>query len=173
MVSSQLAFVVLVLLVALERGLELLVARGHERVLRAEGAIEVGARHYPVMVLLHSLWLVAAPVEVLLFDRPLRPGWAVVLLLLVAATQATRYWVIATLKERWTTRVWVLPDAPLVTTGPYRWLRHPNYVAVAVEIFALPLVHGAWATAVGFGVANGVLLWHRIRLEDRALADLR
>lgn len=168
--GSQLAFLALVLAVAGERVAELVVSRRHEGPLRERGAREAGAGHYPVMVALHTGLLAAAPAEVLLLDRPFLPWLGGPTLALVAATMALRWWVIATLGERWTTRVWVLPGAPLVAAGPYRWLRHPNYLAVAVEVVALPLVHTAWWTAAVFGLGNLWLLAHRIRVEDRALA---
>lgn len=167
---SQLAFVALVAAVAVARLVELAVARRHERRLVARGAREAGRGHYPVMVALHTGLLLAAPVEVLALDRPFLPWLAWPALALVLAAAALRWWVIATLGDRWTTRVWVLPGTPLVAAGPYRWLRHPNYLGVAVEVFALPLVHTAWWTAVFFGLANLILLRHRIRVEDRALA---
>lgn len=166
---SQPLFLALVVAVALERLAELVVSRRHERSLRARGAVEHGAGHYPAMVTLHTLLLVAAPVEVMLLDRPFLAwlGWP--MLALVAATMALRWWVIATLGERWTTRVLVLPGAPLVAGGPFRWLAHPNYLAVAVEVVALPLVHTAWMTALACGLANLAVLAARIRVEDRAL----
>ncbi|HEX6203683.1 MAG TPA: isoprenylcysteine carboxyl methyltransferase family protein [Thermoanaerobaculia bacterium] len=168
--GSQLAFLALVLAIGVERLAELVVNRRHERALAARGAREVGRGHYPVMVVLHTGLLAAAPAEVLLLDRPFLPwlGWPA--LALVAASTAMRWWVIRTLGDRWTTTIWVLPGAPRITTGPYRFLRHPNYLGVAVELFALPLVHTAWWTALAFGVADLWLLRHRIRVEDRALA---
>lgn len=157
--------------VAVERGLELVIARRNTRCLRVRGAVEVGAGHYPVMVALHSAWLIAALAEVFLLHRPFRWVLGMSMLALVAATQVLRYWVINTLGGRWTTRVLVLPGEPLVTDGPFRWLRHPNYLAVALEVVALPLVHGAWWTALVFGVGNLLLLRHRVGVENRALAE--
>jgi methyltransferase len=167
--TTQIAFCALVVAVALERLAELVVSKRHERTLYFRGAVEHGRGHYPTMVALHTGLLVAAPAEVLLLDRPFLPwlGWPA--LLLVAATMALRWWVIATLGERWTTRVMVLPGVPLVAGGPFRWLPHPNYLAVAVEVVALPLVHTGWWTAALFGIANLALLRVRIRCEDRAL----
>ena len=167
--SSLAWFAVLVAAVALERVAELVVTKRHERALRARGAVEHGAGHYPTMVALHTGLLLAAPAEAALLDRPFLPwlGWP--MLVAVGATMALRWWVIATLGERWTTRVLVLPGAPLVAAGPFRFLPHPNYLAVAVEVVALPLVHTAWVTAGGFGLANLALLAVRIRCEDRAL----
>jgi len=163
-------YLLLVALVAGERLLELVVSRRHERALRARGAVEAGAAHYPVMVALHSLLLLGAAAEVVLLRRPFLPwlGWP--MLALVGATMTLRYWVVATLGERWTTRVLVLPGVPLVARGPFRLLRHPNYLAVAVEAFALPLVHTAWVTALVCGLLNLGLLALRIRVENGALA---
>lgn len=173
MAASQAAFLGLIVAIALERLVELVVNRRHQRRLVARGAYEAGRGHYPVMVALHTGLLVAAPAEALLLDRSFLPwlGWP--MLALVVATTAMRWWVIRLLGDRWTIRVWVLPGAPLVTAGPYRLLRHPNYLGVAVEVFALPLVHTAWWTALAFGIGNLWLLAHRIRVEDRALRAAR
>jgi methyltransferase len=102
--------------------------------------------------------------------RRCRPGVAAAMAALLAAAQALRYWAIATLGERWTTRIICLPRAPLVAGGPYRFLRHPNYLAVVAEMAALPLLHGAWLTAAGFSAANALVLRVRIRHEEAALA---
>lgn len=169
MPGSRTLFLLLVAVVALERLVELVISRRHERALRARGAVEAGASHYPLMVALHAALLAGAPAEVLLLDRPFLPwlGWP--MLALVTATMAMRYWVISTLGERWTTRVLILPGAPLVARGPYRFLRHPNYLAVTVEVLALPLVHTAWLTALVCGAANLAVLAKRIRVENAAL----
>ena len=168
--DSRVLYTLLVAAVAAERIGELVVSRLHERWLRARGAMEAGARHYPLMIALHTGFLVACVAEVWLLGRPFLPrlGWP--MLALVGGTMALRWWVVATLRGRWTTRVLVLPGEPLVDRGPFRFLRHPNYLAVAVELAALPLVHTAWWTAVGFGGANLVLLAHRIRVEEAALS---
>ena len=170
MSSSLVLFTALVVLVGLERVAELRVSRRNaERSLR-RGGVETGRGHYPVMVVLHTALLVGAVVEV----WTLRPGFAPLLgltmLALVLAAQALRWWCILTLGGRWNTRVIVVPGLPLVRRGPYRWISHPNYVAVVVEGFALPLVHSAWVTAIGFSVLNAALLTVRIRVEDRALS---
>jgi methyltransferase len=122
------------------------------------------------MVALHTAFLVAAPLEVALLERPFLPwlGWP--MLALVAGAMALRYWAIATLGERWSTRVLVVPGAPAVDSGPYRHLRHPNYLAVVVELAALPLVHSAWATALAVSAANAWILGRRIAREEAALA---
>jgi methyltransferase len=124
------------------------------------------------MVALHTGLLIACPAEVWLADRPFVPALAWPMLAVLAGAQALRWWCIHTLGPRWNTRVIVVPGLPLVTGGPYRWrwLRHPNYVAVVAEGLALPLVHTAWITATVFTVLNAVLLTVRIRCENRALA---
>lgn len=167
--DTQTLFLLLVLLVVAERLVELTISRRHERALRRRGAREVGAEHYPWMVLVHSTWLLAGPLEVWWFDRPFIPALAAVAGTALLATMALRYWVIATLGERWTTRVLVPPGEPRIVAGPYRFLRHPNYLAVAVEVVALPLIHTAWLTAILWGAANLAVLAVRIRSEDRAL----
>jgi methyltransferase len=158
----------IVLLVALQRVIEVVYARRNERRLRAAGGIEVGRRHYPLFFVLHGAWLLA-----LLVSVPANAPVHWPLLMLFAGLQVARLWVIATLGPAWTTRIITLPGAPLVTRGPYRWTRHPNYLIVAAEIAVLPLAFGAWALAVVFSIANAVLLAHRIRTENRALASRR
>lgn len=167
--DSRLLYTLLIVLVACERLGELVISRRNERRLRARGAVEAGAGHFPAMVALHAAWLAACPLEVWLLDRPLLPPLAAAAALALAATMALRYWVIATLGDRWCTRVLVPPGEPPIAAGPYRWLRHPNYLAVAVEVFALPLIHTAWLTAAVLGAANLAILAVRIRVEDRAL----
>jgi methyltransferase len=167
--DSRLLYSLLVAGVAVQRLVELRLARRHLRSLLARGGIEVGARHFPAMVLLHAAFLIACPLEVWLLGRPFRPAWAAAMLALLAAATALRLWAIATLGERWTTRIVYLPGAAPVTGGPYRYLRHPNYLAVVVEMAALPLVHGAWLAAAIFSAANAVVLAVRIRTEEAAL----
>lgn len=166
------AFTVLVALVGLERVAELVVSRRNAAWSMERGGRESGQGHYPVMVVLHTGFLVAMLVEAWVRE-PHVPGWlAWTMLALVLGAQALRWWCIATLGPRWNTRVIVVPGLPPVTGGPYRFLRHPNYVAVVVEGVALPLVHNAWVTALVFTLANAALLLVRIRVEDAALATL-
>lgn len=170
--TSLLAFTVLVALVGLERVAELVVSTRNAAWSRERGGVETGLGHFPFMVVLHTALLVGALVEAWVRrpDVPSLLAWS--MLGLVVASQALRWWCIATLGRQWNTRVIVVPGLPLVRSGPYRRLRHPNYVAVVVEGFALPLVHAAWWTAVVFTVANAVLLMVRIRVEERALAEV-
>jgi methyltransferase len=164
-------YLALVAATALERLAELVVSRRHARWAFARGGVESGRGHFPVMVALHTLLLVACVAEAVLADRPFLPwlGWP--MLVLVLASQGLRWWCVATLGNQWNTRVIVVPGMPLVARGPYARLRHPNYVAVVVEGFALPLVHTSWITAAVFTVLNAVLLLGaRIPVEERALA---
>ncbi|WNI33673.1 isoprenylcysteine carboxyl methyltransferase family protein [Streptomyces sp. ITFR-6] len=162
-------YTALVLAVAGERLAELVVALRNSRWALARGGVETGRAHYPAMVALHTALLLGCLVEVQLADRPFVPllGWAMVAV--VVAAQGLRWWCIRTLGHRWNTRVIVVPGLPLVTGGPYRLLRHPNYAAVATEGLALPLVHGAWLTAALFTVLNAALMTVRVRCEEAAL----
>lgn len=157
--------------VALERLVELAVSARHAAWAFARGGTEHGRGHFPAMVALHSALLLACAGEVAVAGRPFVPalGWPA--LAVALASQALRWWCIATLGPRWNTRVIVVPGLPLVAAGPYRVLRHPNYVAVVAEGLALPLVHTAWVTALVFTLLNAVLLLrYRIPAEERALA---
>ncbi len=168
-----LLFDLVIAAVALDRLAELVVAKRHARWAFDRGGVEVGRGHYPPMVVLHTALLVACLAEVHLADRPFLPALGWTALALAIGSQALRWWCIATLGPQWNTRVIVVPGAPLVSRGPYRWLSHPNYVAVAVEGLALPLIHTAWVTAIGFTVLNAVLLLRfRIPTEERALDTL-
>jgi methyltransferase len=166
-------YVVLIAAVAVERLAEVVVAERNRRWSRERGGIEAGSRHYPAMVLLHAALLVGCLVEVAALHRPFIPVLGLPMLALVVAAQALRWWCITALGRQWNTRVIVVPGAPRVTGGPYRWIPHPNYVAVIVEGIALPLVHGAWLTAALFTVLNAALLKTRVRVENAALAGLR
>jgi methyltransferase len=171
-VTTLAAFTVLVLLVGLERVAELVVSNRNAAWSLERGGVETGRGHYPAMVALHTGLLAGALVEAWVRrpDVPAALAWS--MLALVLAAQALRWWCIATLGRRWNTRVIVVPGLPPVRSGPYRWLRHPNYVAVVVEGIALPMVHAAWITAALFTVLNAFVLGVRIRSEDAALATL-
>jgi methyltransferase len=167
--TSLVAFTVLVLLVGLERLVELVVSKRNAAWAFERGGRETGRGHYPAMVVLHTGLLVGALVEAWVARPHVPAALAWSMLLLVLASQALRWWCIATLGHAWNTRVIVVPGAPRVRRGPYRWLPHPNYVAVVVEGAALPLVHAAWVTAVVFTVLNAALLSVRLRVESSAL----
>jgi methyltransferase len=168
---SEVLFTVLVAAVALERLAELVVSKRNAAWSFERGGVETGQRHYLVMVVLHTGLLVGALLEVWLLRPEFHPALGYPMLALVVASQALRWWCIATLGRRWNTRVIVVPGLPLVTGGPYRLTSHPNYVAVVVEGLALPLVHSAWITAVVFTACNAVLLTVRLRVENAALAS--
>lgn len=153
-------------LVAGQRLGELVIANRNTRALKARGALELGAQHYPFLVALHALWLAALVAWVATHDTHVD----LVLLVIFAGLQGMRLWVLWALGPYWTTRIITLPGAPLVRRGPYRFVRHPNYIVVALEIAVLPLVFGAWILALVFSVLNAAALYVRIRAENRALA---
>lgn len=165
----MLAYTLLILAVAAERLAELVLARRHLRWARRRGGIEYGRRHYPWLVAAHTGLLAGALAEVWLLGRPFVPALGWPMLAAVVLAQGLRWWCIASLGTMWNTRVVVVPGMELVRRGPYRRLRHPNYVAVVVEGLALPLVHTAWTTAILFTAVNWWLLRTRVKVEDAAL----
>ena len=171
MMSGAVILVVGVALVAAQRLFELVLARGNERKTRARGAVERGRVHYSSIVALHVLWLVSTLVEGLLRGPDFPPYWPVPLALFLLV-QPLRYWAVFSLGENWNTKILIVPGAKLVRRGPYRYLSHPNYVVVVVEILVFPLIFGAWVTALVFTALNAVVLYVRIREENRALAEL-
>ena len=159
---------IVVVLVAVQRLGELLLAQRNTKRLLRQGGREVGAGHYPLFVALHGLWLL------LMFALvPATAAISAPLLAFFVALQAVRAWIVLSLGPYWTTRIVTMPGAPLVRRGPYRYLRHPNYVVVTAEIAVLPLVFGAWEIALVFSILNAALLWHRIRIENAALSTRR
>lgn len=163
-------YYLLILAVAIERLVELVVSKRHARWALARGGREFGRGHYPYMVIIHTGLLLGCVFEVWYGQRPFLPALGWTMFGLVVASQALRWWCVATLGMRWNTLVIVIPGMPLVDRGPYRWLKHPNYVAVVVEGIALPLVHSAWVTAIAFTLVNAIILTVRIRVENAALA---
>lgn len=164
----RLAIFIVLALVALQRLIEIVYAERNTRALLARGAVEVGRAHYPLIVLLHAAWLLAIilflPMDATIYRIPL---------VLFVLLQLARVWVIATLGPYWTTRIITLESAPLVRSGPYRFVRHPNYLVVAGEIATLPLAFGEVEVAIVFTVLNAAMLAWRIRQEDTALAARR
>jgi len=167
--DTRILYSLLIGLVVAERLVELAVTQRNRRWALAQGGVEVGEDHYRWMVVVHTLFLIACPAEVWLLDRPFVPWLGAAMLTLLVSTMALRYWAISTLGKRWTTRVVCVPGLPVVTGGPYRFVRHPNYLAVVLEILALPLIHTAWLTAIVFTIANVFVLRTRIRVEEEAL----
>ena len=158
----------LIALVAVARLAELVYATRNTRALLAQGGVEIGRNHYVMIVLLHALWLASLWIFVPA-DAAISWPWLAVFVIL----QGLRVWVIASLGRFWTTRIVTLPGAPLVRRGPYRFVRHPNYLVVAGEILVLPLVFGAWRIALVFTLLNLAILAWRIRVEEQALAPRR
>jgi methyltransferase len=164
-------YYLLILAVGVERLVELVVSKRNAKWAFERGGKEYGRNHYPVMVIIHAALLIGCVVEVWALDRPFIPwlGWS--MFVIAVLTQVLRWWCITTLGKQWNTLVIVLPDAPLVTTGPYKykWLHHPNYLVVVIEGIALPMIHTAWITAICFTLANAALLSVRLRVENEAL----
>lgn len=157
----------LLVLAIVQRLSELRVSKRNDRKLREKGAIEFGKDHYPAIVALHTLWFVVMIAEIVVLSRPVNPFWPVLVPIWFAA-QGLRYWTLRTLGDRWTTRVLVLQGETPITGGPFKYIRHPNYLAVIVEILVLPLIFSCYITAVTFSLVNAILLTIRIRTEGRA-----
>ncbi len=166
---SVAAYLLLLVAVALGRLAELGVSRRNQRRLAAQGVVKVPEPHFPWMVVLHAGVLVAAGSEVVLLHRPLLPALALAMGLLFVLANALRWWVITTLAGHWNVQVMASTQLGVVISGPYRWIRHPNYVAVTLELIALPLVHTAWLTAIIGSVANAWLLRRRLAVEEAVL----
>ena len=160
-----------VFLLALQRVYELRLSRRNEAIIRSLGGREHAPRQMQVMIALHVAWFIAMLVEVHVLHRPFLPGLALLALVMLMAGQGLRYAAILSLEWRWTVKVMTLPGLPLVQKGIYRYLRHPNYLGVILEILAVPLLHTAYLTAIFFSLANMLLLRARIRTEDRALLE--
>ena len=158
----------IIFLVVLQRLGELVLANRNTRRLKAQGAVEIGAAHYPLIVLLHTAWLLAV-LWLLPVGLEISWPWLAIFVLL----QAARIWVISSLGPYWTTRIISVPGAPLVRRGPYRFVRHPNYLVVAGEILALPLAFHEIPVAIFFSLANAAILFWRIREEETGLVTRR
>lgn len=169
MALDQLLAAGLLLLVTFQRLIELVIASRNTRALLAEGAYEVGRGHYPAIVFLHVAWLVMLWAFLIFGLTQFHPWFAIAYL----AVQILRIWTMASLGRHWTARIIVVPDAPLVRKGPYRYIHHPNYLVVVLEIALLPLALGSWVLALGFSIVNAILLAWRIHVEERALAIRR
>jgi methyltransferase len=169
MVIPLAAYLALLGALAVERIVELIISARNARWAFARGAIEAGRGHYPAMAAFHTLFIAACAAEALIFKRtfPGIVGWIALGGALTA--QALRYWAVATLGRRWNTRIIVVPGAAPVTGGPYRFVRHPNYVAVVIEMICVPMIYGCWITAVAFSAGNAMLLRFRIKAEESAL----
>ena len=170
--SGQSAFTVLLVLVALERIAELIISKRNLTWSFAQGGIEFGRSHYKYMVVIHIFLLLGSLIEVWTFRTTLNPVLSWGAFALAIGAQALRWWCIATLGQRWNTLVVIIPGKAPIATGPYKWLKHPNYVAVVIEGFALPMVGFAWRTALIFSFLNFFVLRARLKSENAALATL-
>ncbi|TAA72587.1 isoprenylcysteine carboxyl methyltransferase family protein [Planococcus salinarum] len=165
-------FYILFIFVILQRLAEMAYAKSNEKRMKKEGAIESGAAHYKWIVLLHLLFFIALLIEVLFFELLNNRLWWIFLIIFVIA-QILRIWALASLGRFWNTKILILPGAKKVRKGPYRWFPHPNYIVVALEIASLPLIFGAWRTALVFTAANALLLlFVRIPAEEEALRKM-
>lgn len=170
--TGYVAFTILLFIVAVERIVELVISKRNLRWSFAQGGIEFGRSHYKYMVVIHVFLLGGALLEVWLFRPILIPILSWIMLLLAIASQALRWWCISSLGKRWNTLIVIIPGKPLSKSGPYKWFKHPNYVAVIVEGCVLPMVGFAWRTAIIFSILNAAVLTARIRSENAALATL-
>ena len=172
MVSLYL-YIAFIVATAVERLVEVRVSNRNAAWSFDQGGVEYGKGHYPFMVVLHTGFLFACVLEPWLLERDFLPFLGYPMLVLAILTQVLRWWCIHTLGNRWNTRVIIVPDLPRVTTGPYRYLSHPNYMIVALEGLALPLIHNAYYTAIGFTILNAGLMYVRLTCENEALSKLR
>jgi methyltransferase len=167
--STQAWYTLGLAMLALERGFELWLSRCNARALGERGGVEVGQRQFQWMTVLHSGFFAGCLLEVWLAGASFPSSIALPALFAAVLAQGLRYWAIASLGVHWNVRVVVLPGSSVIRAGPYRWIRHPNYLAVGLEGLAVPLIHGALLTAIGFTLLNAWLLAGRVRLEERAL----
>jgi methyltransferase len=171
MMISERVFLLLLAMLAGERVFELLLSRRNAARAFARGAVEAGRGHYPVMAAFHALFIASCAAESIFLPRALVPAISIAALLAAAAAQVLRYAAVITLGDRWNTRIIVTPGAPPVTGGIYRWVRHPNYLAVTLELAAIPMIRGCWMTALAFSAGNALMLSVRIAAEERALGE--
>lgn len=169
MSASGILYLALLAALSAERAVELRVSRRNARRLLAAGGREAGRAHFRLLAGFHALFPLACAAEVLLLDRPWPGGWGYLALAAALAAQGLRWWCVRTLRGGWSVRVIAPARFVPAVDGPYRFLRHPNYLAVIVEMAAVPLIHGAWLTATLFTAGNAALLAGRIRIEERAL----
>lgn len=163
------AYICLLVLVGIERLAEVAISRHNQSKMKAQGVQKVREPHYPWLVLFHAVILVAAGAEVLFLHRPLIPALAISMLALFILSNLIRYWVIYLLAGLWNIQIMDSGRVGIVTSGPYRWVRHPNYVGVVLEIFSLPMIHTAWITAVVGTLGYFEILRRRLKIEDRVL----
>lgn len=163
-------FIFILILIILQRLTELIVAKRNEKWMKHRGGVEYGREHYPYIVALHVLFLVSFMAEVLLFDKSLTTYWYIIAPIIVF-TQVIRYWAVFSLGPFWNTRIIIIPNADVVSKGPYQFLKHPNYLVVALEILCIPLLFNAYLTSILFTLTNVLMMKVRIPEEERALVN--
>ena len=164
-------FYIVITIVIIQRLVELIIAKRNEKWMRSQGAFEAGAGHYPIMVSMHMAFFISLILEVLVIDRPLSPLWIPLLSLFLMA-QIARVWCLTSLGKFWNTKIIILPGADVVRKGPYKFIRHPNYVIVATELLVLPLLFSAYFTAIVFSFLTLWMLSVRIPIEEKALKEV-
>ncbi|MCY8203235.1 MULTISPECIES: isoprenylcysteine carboxyl methyltransferase family protein [unclassified Bacillus (in: firmicutes)] len=163
-------FWLLIAILIAQRAAEMAVARQNEQKVKKQGAIEFGENHYPYIIIMHILFFLSLIAEVLLLNKQ-PSSWWIGIAAAILIVQAVRYWALCSLGAYWNTKILVVPGAELVKKGPYRWMKHPNYTVVILEILLIPLLYQAYVTMSLFSVLNAALLTIRIRAEDKALEE--
>ncbi len=172
MPSSMTPFFLFILFVISQRIAELILARRNEKILKAQGAFEFDKNGYFIFVIMHTSFFVSLIFEKLFLNRTLNKYWIILVIFFLLA-QILRYWVIKTLSIYWNTKILVLPKHKLIKTGPYKYLKHPNYVVVIIEIAVIPMIFSCYITVVVFSIFNILLLWRRVCLEESVLEGAR
>ena len=161
-------FIIFITVVIVQRISELILAKNNEKYLKSNGAIEYDKKGYKYIVLMHNLFFVSLIMEFFFLQRELNQYWQMLLIIFIC-TQLLRYWAIFTLGKRWNTKILVLPNTELIRSGVYKYLKHPNYIAVIIEIAVIPLLFSCYFTAIGFSILNLIVVRRRIQIEEEAL----
>ena len=156
--------------VVLQRIVEIIIAKENEKWMKAKGAIEFGKEHYPYIVLVHVFFLISFLFEVSYYEKTLSPLWPGLLAIFIFA-QVLRYWCLYSLGRFWNTKILILPNVSVISNGPYKFIRHPNYIVVAIELLIIPLLFNAFLTATFFSILNAMLMTFRIPMEEKALKN--
>lgn len=161
-------FIIFLSVIIVQRILELILSKRNENYLKSQGAIEHDKNGYKYIVLMHNLFFISFLLEFTLLERELNQYWGILLIIFIF-TQLLRYWAIFSLKKRWNTKIFVLPNTEVINSGPYKYYKHPNYIAVIVEIAVIPLLFSCYYTAIVFSILNLIVLKRRVRIEEKAL----
>lgn len=164
-------FWIIITILALQRIIELLIARSNEKFARSNGAKEYDANGYKFIVIMHIAFFISLTLEFILLSKTVNPFWGPLLVLIILA-QVLRYWAIGSLGRFWNTKILIMPNTKPVNSGPYKYMSHPNYLAVVIEIALIPLIFSCYITAIVFTILNALILRRRIRIEEKALSTL-